>query len=197
MVTVFILGPSEWRDPDHPWDERSTPMEARRAIALALNRMNIPTVVMEDEPDRETEATRDKFFRLLEDKDVSDILCYWPPVARIDAAEDELVMLAVRERFQPTLRPRITLFGHTDTVGEAENDGETFLQVRDEVGRSSYLGQIPRHLPTDLHEWSDHDGLFLSVQEWARAMFPEQVADDQLARELAPLNSVLQHLREG
>ena len=44
MAAIFVLGPSEWRNPESPWDERLT-----------------------------------------------------PPEARIDAAQDELIMLAVRE----------------------------------------------------------------------------------------------------
>lgn len=197
MVTIFVLGPSEWRDPLNPWDERLTPLEARRAIAIALRRMTIPALIMEDEPGSDDEAWQDKFFRLMEVHDVSDIVFYWPPQARIDAAEDELIMLVVRERFERSRRPRITLFGHVDAIAEGDAGGDTFLGVQDDWGRSSYLGQVPRHLPTDIHRWSDHDQLFFTIQDWARATFPEQVQDAHLARDLAPLQSVLQQLRDG
>lgn len=118
-------------------------LEARRAIALALRPMEIPAILMEDEPGPAGESWQDKFFPLLEEHGITDILFYWPPEARIDAAQDELIMLAVKERFQPRLRPRVTLFGHEDAIAEGEADGDTFLEVRDEVGRSSYLGQVP------------------------------------------------------
>lgn len=196
MAAIFVLGPSEWRNPASPWDERLTPLEARRAIALALRRMEIPAILMEDEPGPADEAWQGKFFRLLEEHGVTDILFYWPPQARIDAAQDELIMLAVQERVQPRLRPRVALFGHVDAICEGEADGGMFLDVKDDVGRSSYLGQIPRLLPTDLHGWSDHDELFLKAQDWARAMFPDHVPDELLANELAPLRSVLRELRE-
>lgn len=95
MAAIFVLGPSEWRNPESPWDERLTPLEARRAIALALRPMEIPAILMEDEPGPAGEAWQDKFFRLIEEHGITDILFYWPPEARIDAAQDELIMLAV------------------------------------------------------------------------------------------------------
>ncbi len=193
---VFVLGPSRWRDPLDPWDEEIDPMESRYAIHFVLDDLGIESIVMEDEPGPVEESWLDKFFRLLDERSVTHILFYWPPESRIDSAEDELVMIAVRQRFASIKHLQLILFGHPDAVRDEQSGDGRFLNVRDDAGRSSYLGQIPRQLPTDLHEWDTHGELLRQVQEWAKAMFPHVIDDERLEQDLTPLHEILPQLKK-
>lgn len=188
---VFILGPSRWRDPVRPWDEEIDPMEARRAIRYVLEDLGVDAMIMEDEPGPVGESWLDKFIRLIDEKSVTHIFFYWPPESRIDSAEDELVILAVKKRISPESNIELVMFGHPHAVHDDIEGEERFLGVRDSVGRSSYLGQIPRQLPTDVHEWITHGELLRQVQEWAKAMFPEVIEDERLERDLGPLQEII------
>ncbi len=188
---VFILGPGHWRHPHQPWDHEIDPLEVRRAIHYVLDDLGIGSFIMEDEPGPAAEGWLDKFFRLIHENDVTHILFYWPPHSRIDSAEDELVMLALNQRLNLEIKIRLSLFGHPEAVRDEIEEGGCFLSIRDDIGRSSYLGQIPRQLPTEVHEWRTHGELLRQVNEWAKAMFPEFIDDERLKSDLRPLQETL------
>lgn len=192
---VFILGPGNWRNPRKPWDEDIDPLEARRAIHFVLYDLGISSLIMEDEPGPVQESWLNKFLRLITENHVTHILFYWPPDSRIDSAEDELVMLGVNQRFDSGMEIQLSLFGHPEAVRDEIDEGGRFLNIRDDIGRSSYLGQLPRHLATEVHEWETHGELLRQVNEWAKAMFPQFIDDERLKSALSPLRETLEIVR--
>lgn len=48
--------------------------------------------LMEDDPDRDGEDVIQKFDRLLKSK-VTEIVLYWPPLAKMQTTYDELILL--------------------------------------------------------------------------------------------------------
>ena len=91
MAVVFILGPDMW-DPANRLAADPTPMQIRRGMAKTLVEFGHAAILMEKDPDRKAEDVIQKFDRLLRAK-VTDVLLYWPPLAKMQTTYDELILL--------------------------------------------------------------------------------------------------------
>ena len=89
MAVIFLLGPGLWDASKNPPDAAS-PMQTRRHIAKLFERDGHKPILMEDDPDRGGEDLIQKFDRLLR-HGVTDVVVYWPPLAKMQTTYDELV----------------------------------------------------------------------------------------------------------
>src|SRR5208282_5291956 len=96
MAVVFFLGPGMW-DPDKKPASDPAPMQARREIAKLLAKGGHTIILMEDDPDRPGEDYIQKFDRLLRHR-VTDVVLYWPPLAKMQTTYDELILLYDRQK---------------------------------------------------------------------------------------------------
>ena len=94
---VFLLGPGMWNNPKRPVADPA-PMQVRRDIAKAFISRGHKIILMEDDPDRQGEDYIQKFDRLLRNK-VTDVVLYWPPLAKMQTTYDELILLCDRRDF--------------------------------------------------------------------------------------------------
>ncbi len=118
---------------------KPSPMDVRRGIAKALTVGGHRVILMEDEPDQKDEDMIQKFDRLLRSK-VTDVVFYWPPLAKMQTSYDELILLCDRKEF---LRQRgivIWVLHHTSV---AEISGDEF-KVLEKGNRSRYLTAVAR-----------------------------------------------------
>ena len=94
MAVIFLLGPGIW-DPSKKIPAEPSPMGVRRKIARQLREDGHEVVLMEDDPDRDGEDLICKFDRLLR-QDVTDVVVYWPPLAKMQTTYDEFILLCDR-----------------------------------------------------------------------------------------------------
>lgn len=153
MATVFLLGPSRW-DADRRQAPGPTPMEVRRRLQRILQGQEgeHAVLLMEDEPDRTGEDLLEKFWRLVEERAVTDVVVYWPPGAKMQTTYDELVLL--RDRLGIQELPRTWVLHHVDVAAFHEDH----LEVKEAGGRSRYLEAVAR-LGVRALDWEDGDGL--------------------------------------
>lgn len=152
MAVIFLLGPSLWR-PDKGAPSDPTPMQARREIAEILRGDGHHVLLMEDEPDREGEDLIQKFDRLLS-QHLTDIIVYWPPLAKMQTTYDELILLYDRRSFLEQRQIRIWVVHH---VSVASIHRDAFL-VLEPGQRSRYLTAIAR-LGVHPLEWENERDL--------------------------------------
>ncbi|MHB8584532.1 MAG: hypothetical protein ACYDDF_01650 [Thermoplasmatota archaeon] len=150
MAVVFLLGPSEW-DPTRGPAPKQSPMEVRRALQTILARDHV-VFLMEDTPDRAGEDLVDKFDRLIRDREVTDILVYWPPRAKMQTTYDELILL--RDRLDRPSLPRIWILHHASVAIIRRGK----FEVLEPGGRSRYLSAVAR-LGVHPIEWTDDQEL--------------------------------------
>jgi hypothetical protein len=154
MAVVFLLGPSEW-DPDRSKPPQGpTPLDHRRRLAKLLEGAQGQHIafLMEDEPSRSGEDLVEKFWRLIQEKRVTDVVVYWPPAAKMQTTYDELVLL--RDRLGLQALPTIWVLHHTK-VATFERD---HLTLHEPGGRSRYLEAVAR-LGVRALDWDDDEGL--------------------------------------
>lgn len=161
MACVFLLGPGMWG----PAKSRaaSSPIGVRRRIAKILEASGHSIVIMEDEPDVAGEDMIQKFDRLLR-QEVTDILLYWPPLAKMQTTYDELILLYDRQDFVRKARISLWVLHHV-SVARITKDEFSVLEVGQ---RSRYLEALARLGVTPL-EWETGEDL----EEWARLLASE------------------------
>lgn len=140
MAVIFLLGPSEW-DPERTKPPVGlTPLDHRRRLQKLLEGASGEHVVflMEDEPPRTGEDLLEKFWRLIEQKRVTDVVLYWPPAAKMQTTYDELLLL--RDRLGIQKLPRIWVLHHTGVATFEKNH----MVMHEPGGRSRYLEAVAR-----------------------------------------------------
>jgi len=90
MAVVLLLGPSLWESGE------TVPMQVRRELAEMFRQGGHKVILMEDEPDKVGEDLVRKFYRLVLETGVTDIVVYWPPGAKMQTTYDEFVLLRHR-----------------------------------------------------------------------------------------------------
>lgn len=138
MAVVFLLGPGMW-GPEKGASAKPSPMEMRREIAKLLAAGGHRVILMEDEADRKGEDMIQKFDRLLRSK-VTDIVLYWPPLAKMQTTYDELILLYDRSGFLRKERIAIWALHHPSV---AQISGDEFL-IFEKGNRSRYLTAVAR-----------------------------------------------------
>lgn len=128
-------------------------MEIRREIAKALVAGGHRVLLMEDEADRKGEDMIQKFDRLLRSK-VTDVVLYWPPLAKMQTTYDELILLYDRAAL---LRDEnISLWAlHHPSVAEISGDE---FRILEKGNRSRYLTAVAR-LGIRPIEWESQEEL--------------------------------------
>lgn len=114
-------------------------MKVRRDLAVILRSSGHRVILMEDEPDRAAEDMIEKFERLLRNK-VTDVLLYWPPLAKMQTTFDELILLYDRRKLLKRKGISIWILHHATVA--AITRGE--LKVLERGGRSRYLTALAR-----------------------------------------------------
>ncbi len=94
---------------------------------------------MEDDPDRDGEGMVEKFERLLR-SGVTDVLLYWPPLAKMQTTYDELLLLSERRALLEKLGISIWALHH---VKVAEITKGVF-RILETGQRSRYLMDVAR-----------------------------------------------------
>lgn len=152
MAVVFLLGPGMW-GPEKGAPAKPSPMEVRRELAKILSGGGHRVILMEDEPDRKGEDMIQKFDRLLRGR-VTDVVLYWPPMAKMQTTYDELILLYDRNDFLQKERIAIWALHHPSV---AEISGDEF-RVLEKGSRSRYLTAVAR-LGIRPIEWDSHEEL--------------------------------------
>lgn len=138
MAVVFLLGPGMWGAEKAP-PTKPPPMKVRRKLAEILKGRGHTVILMEDEPDREAEDMVQKFERLLRSQ-VTDVLLYWPPLAKMQTTYDELLLLYDRQALLKQRGISIWVLHHVAVA--AITKGE--FRVLETGNRSRYLTAVAR-----------------------------------------------------
>jgi hypothetical protein len=157
MAVVFILGPGMW-DPANRHAADPTPIQIRRGMAKTLVQYGHAAILMEEDPDRKGEDVIQKFDRLLRAK-VTDVLLYWPPLAKMQTTYDELILLYDRRVFLKKHSIRLWAMHHS-SVAKISKDEFVVLETGN---RSRYLTAVTR-LGLRPLEWGDEEELAEQVQ---------------------------------
>ncbi|MEO8197275.1 MAG: hypothetical protein ABI689_11180 [Thermoanaerobaculia bacterium] len=136
MAVVFLLGPGMWVAAAAAPAELS-PMAVRRRLAAILAASGHRAFLMEDDPDRVDEDLIEKFDRLLRGG-VTDVLLYWPPLAKMQTTYDELILLCDRKALLAGLGIDIWVLHHTKVAAITAG---TF-RILEKGGRSRYLTAV-------------------------------------------------------
>lgn len=151
MGTIFLLGPGMW-DPEKQLVAEPTPLQIRRDISKGLKSNGHKVILMEDDPDRPGEDMIQKFDRLLR-QNVTDIVVYWPPLAKMQTTYDELILLCDRRVFLQTRSIPIWLLHHISVASIRKDE----FRVLEAGNRSRYLTAVAK-LGVHPIEWeSDYD----------------------------------------
>jgi len=152
MAVVFLLGPGMW-DPAKRAPVDPTPMHVRRTLGKALSDQGHKVILMEDDPDRAGEDVIQKFDRLLRAK-VTDVVLYWPPLAKMQTTYDELILLYDRRTFLKKRSIRLWALHHPSVAKISKDE----FKVIETGHRSRYLTAISR-LGVRPLEWEDKEEL--------------------------------------
>lgn len=136
MAVVFLLGPGMWAA-EEAERSGSAPMAVRRRLAAILGAGGHRAFLMEDDPDRVDEDLIEKFDRLLRGG-VTDVLLYWPPLAKMQTTYDELILLCDRKELLHQLGIAIWVLHHVQVAAIAAG---TF-RILEKGGRSRYLTAV-------------------------------------------------------
>jgi hypothetical protein len=152
MAIVFLLGPGMW-DPAKGPATDPDPMQVRRGLAEVFRGHGHTVILMEDDPHRQGEDLIQKFDRLLR-SGVTDIVLYWPPLAKMQTTYDELILLCDRHAFLKEKSVRLWALHHSSV---ATITGDEF-KILETGNRSRYLTAVAR---LGLHplEWETEDDL--------------------------------------
>ncbi len=142
MAVIFLLGPGMWDFEKKGTESDSSPLEVRRNIAKILRGAG-----------QKNEDMIQKFIRLLHSK-VTDVLLYWPPLAKMQTTYDELLLLYVRKALLRRKRISIWILHHASV---AEITREEF-KVLEPGNRSRYLTAMTR-LGAYILEWQTESEL--------------------------------------
>lgn len=98
----MVLGPSRWRDGTGTRREPAeaeqveTPLELRRRVARALDRIDVEALLLEDQPPKDPEDHFRLFTTTIRDRDVTTFLLVWPLGARLHGLDVEIGYLLAR-----------------------------------------------------------------------------------------------------
>ena len=157
MAVVFILGPGMWDAAKRPAGD-PTPMHARRGMAKILAEHGHSVILMEDDPDRKDEDVIQKFDRLLRGR-VTDVVLYWPPLAKMQTTYDELILLYDRRAFIKKHTIRLWALHHSSVAKISKDE----FKILETGNRSRYLTAITR-LGLRPLEWGDEEELAEQMQ---------------------------------
>ncbi len=132
MATVFVLGPSFLQS-----GEKAL-LRVRQELADIFREGSQHAFLMEEQPDRKGEDIVDKFYRLVEENAVSDIVVYWPDGAKMQTTYDELILL--RARMDVMKVPTIWILHHASVATITEDE----FTVNEPGNRSRYLDGVAR-----------------------------------------------------
>ncbi len=113
---------------------------------------------MEDDPDRSDEDYIQKFDRLLRSK-VSDVILYWPPLAKMQTTYDELILLCDRREFLQKASIRLWALHHSSVARITHAE----FKVLETGHRSRYLTAVAR-LGVRPLQWEDEEELAEQVR---------------------------------
>jgi hypothetical protein len=156
MAVVFLLGPGMWDTAKRPAADPA-PMKVRREMAKAFIEHGHKVTLMEDDPDRAGEDYIQKFDRLLRDK-VTDVVLYWPPLAKMQTTYDELILLCDRRAFLKKHSIRLWALHHSSVAKISKDE----FKVLETGNRSRYLTAVAR-LGLRPLEWEDEKDLDILV----------------------------------
>ena len=133
MASIFLLGPGMWDSSKHSAPSPA-PMKIRREMAKVFAADGHKVVLMEDDADRDGEDYIQKFDRLLRRR-ITDVVLYWPPLAKMQTTYDELLLLCDRREF--IARESISIWAlHHESVATITRDE---FKVLEAGSRSRYL----------------------------------------------------------
>ena len=151
MATIFLLGPGMW-DPAKRTSSDPAPIKVRREVAKILDGDGHKVILMEDDLDRPGEDLIQKFDRLLRHK-VTDIVLYWPPLAKMQTTYDELILLCDRQEFLKQESIAIWVLHHVSVAAISRDE----FKILESGNRSRYLTAVAK-LGVNPLEWeSDED----------------------------------------
>jgi len=157
MAVVFLLGPGMWDTAKRPAAD-PTPMRVRRDMAKVMIEHGHTVTLMEDDPDREGEDVIQKFDRLLKSK-VTDVVLYWPPLAKMQTTYDELILLYDRRGFLKKHSIRLWALHHSSVAKISKDE----FKVLETGNRSRYLTAVAR-LGLSPLEWDGEEELATQVR---------------------------------
>jgi len=146
MATIFLLGPSQWESGE------DVPMQMRRGIAGIFRGAGHQAFLMEDEADMAEEDLVEKFYRLVLERGVTEIVIYWPARAKMQTTYDEFILL--RARLGLAKLPRIWVLHHSSVASIKAG----IFEVKVRGNRSRYLTAVAK-LGTHPLEWNTDDEL--------------------------------------
>jgi hypothetical protein len=132
MATIFLLGPSFLQSGPKAL------LKVRRELAAIFDLAGHRAFLMEDEADKKGEDIVEKFYRLVSENAVSDIVVYWPLGAKMQTTYDEFILL--RARMDVLKLPRIWVLHHSSVA--MIRDG--VFEVKEGGNRSRYLEAVAR-----------------------------------------------------
>lgn len=138
MASIFLLGPGMW-DSAKRAASGPAPMKVRRDMAKAFEAGGHKVVLMEDDPDRDGEDYIQKFDRLLRHK-VTDVVLYWPPLAKMQTTYDELILLCDRREFIERESIAIWALHHASAATITHDE----FKVLETGNRSRYLTAVAK-----------------------------------------------------
>ena len=133
-------------------------MQVRRDIAQTFRRDGHKVILMEDDPDRGGEDLIQKFDRLLR-QGVTDVVFFWPPLAKMQTTYDELILLCDRRGFLAAKSIPIWLMHHVSVASIRKNE----FRVLESGNRSRYLTAVAK-IGVHPLEWDDADDLEKQVR---------------------------------
>ena len=133
-------------------------MQIRRNIARGLQSRGHEVILMEDDPDRPEEDYIQKFDRLLRCK-VTDVVLYWPPLAKMQTTYDELILLCDRRALLEKASIRLWALHHSTVATITREE----FKVLESGNRSRYLTAVAR-LGLRPLEWEDEEDLAEQVR---------------------------------
>ena len=136
MAVIFLLGPGYWREGEGA-PSTDTPLDVRKRIAEALEKDGHTVLLMEKVRDIGGETILQKFDRLLR-QGVTQVVVYWPPLAKMATTYTELVLLCDREEFLKKQQIGLWLMHHVSVLSISEDE----FKVLERGDRSRYLEAV-------------------------------------------------------
>ena len=133
MPVIFLLGPGFWRESEGAPSAYS-PLHARKRIAETWRKDGHTVLLMEEVRDIEGETILQKFDRLLR-QDVTHVVVYWPPLAKMATTYTELILLCDREEFLKKQKIDLWLVHHISVLSISEDE----FNILERGDRSCYL----------------------------------------------------------
>lgn len=156
MAVIFLLGPGMW-GPDKTAPHDPTPREVRRRIAKIFKAEGHKVILMEEEPGLKGEDMIQKFDRLLRSR-ITDVVLYWPPLAKMHTTHDELILLYDRKSFVKQNGISIWALHHISVATITKRE----FKVLETGNRSRYLTAVAR-LGIYPLEWENEEDLDAAI----------------------------------